>query len=48
MGLIVRELRAGEGSPELEKGLGVPTEALKGAISRGSSLGEAERHGSQG
>lgn len=23
MGLIVRELRGGEGSPELEKGLGV-------------------------
>lgn len=34
MGLIVREVRAGEGSPELEKGLGVPAEALKGAISR--------------
>lgn len=48
LGLIVRELRAGEGSPELEKGLGVPTEALKGAISRGSSLRDAERHGSQG
>ena len=34
LGLIVREVRAGEGSPELEKGLGVLAEALKGAISR--------------
>lgn len=33
--MIVRELRAGGRSPELEKGLGVQTEALKGAISRG-------------
>ena len=33
--MIVRELRAGERSPELEKGLGVLAEALKGAISRG-------------
>lgn len=32
--LVVWELRAGGGSPELKKGLGVRAEALKGAVSR--------------
>lgn len=39
LGLVVRELRAGEGSPELEKGLGVQAEALNGAVSKGLAWG---------
>lgn len=35
MGLIVRKLRVGERSPELEEGVGVQAEAQEGAISRG-------------
>lgn len=39
LGLIVRELRAREGSPELEKGLGVLAEALMGPVLRGLTWG---------
>lgn len=37
--LIVRVLRAREGSPELEKGLGVKAEALMGSVLRGLTWG---------